>query len=246
VSPSLSITVRSILFNALFYVSLTGYFVFSLPTLLLPRRYARACIRACALTTLWLLRTICGIRAEFRGTGKLPKAACIVACKHQSAWETFGLFAVLDAPVFVLKRELMWVPFFGWYAWKAGYIAVDRSAGLSALTRMTARAKAALADGYQLVIFPEGTRRPPGAEPDYKPGIVHLYSKAGVPCVPIALNSGLHWPRRSLWRPPGTVILEILDPIAPGLDRATFLARLQDSIESATARLAQESVIGNR
>lgn len=245
-SPSLSITVRSILFNALFYVSLTGYFVFSLPTLLLPRRYARACIRACALTTLWLLRTVCGIGAEFRGTGKLPEAACIVACKHQSAWETFGLFAVLDAPVFVLKRELMWVPFFGWYAWKAGYIAVDRSAGLSALTRMTARAKAALADGYQLVIFPEGTRRPPGAEPDYKPGIVHLYSKAGVPCVPIALNSGLYWPRRSLLRPPGTVILEILDPIAPGLDRATFLTRLQDSIESATARLAQESVIGNR
>ena len=163
-SPSISIIVRSILFNVLFYANLIGFFVFSLPSLLLPRRYARACIRACALVTLWLLRTVCGIGAEFRGIGKLPKTACIVACKHQSAWETFGLFAVLDAPVFILKRELMWVPFFGWYAWKAGYIAVDRSAGLAALTRMTARAKSALADGYQLVIFPEGTRRPPGAE----------------------------------------------------------------------------------
>ncbi len=236
-SPSLSIVVRSVLFNVLFYVNLTGFFVFSLPTLLLPRRYARACIRACALVTLWLLRTVCGIGAEFRGTGKLPKTPCIIACKHQSAWETFGLFVVLDAPVFILKRELMWVPFFGWYAWKAGYIAVDRSAGLAALTRMTARAKAALADGYQLVIFPEGTRRPPGAEPDYKPGIAHLYGRTGVPCVPIALNSGLHWPRRSLLRPPGTIILEILDPIAPGLDRASFLTRLQETVEDATARL---------
>jgi 1-acyl-sn-glycerol-3-phosphate acyltransferase len=237
VSPSISIIVRSILFNALFYANLICFFVFSLPSLLLPRRYARACIRACALVTLWLLRTVCGIGAEFRGIGKLPKTACIIACKHQSAWETFGLFAVLDAPVFILKRELMWVPFFGWYAWKAGYIAVDRSAGLAALTGMTTRAKSALADGYQLVIFPEGTRRPPGAAPDYKPGIAHLYGKAGVPCVPIALNSGLHWPRRSLLRPPGTIILEILDPIAPGLDRATFLTRLQDTIEDATARL---------
>jgi 1-acyl-sn-glycerol-3-phosphate acyltransferase len=242
----LSIVVRSILFNVLFYVNLIGYFVFSLPTLLLPRRYARACIRACALTTLWLLRTVCGIGAEFRGAGKLPKTACVVACKHQSAWETFGLFAVLDAPIFILKRELMWVPFFGWYAWKAGYIAVDRSAGLAALTRMTARAREALDDGCQLVIFPEGTRRPPGAEPDYKPGIVYLYGKAGVPCVPIALNSGIHWPRRSPWRRPGTITLEILDPIAPGLDKASFLTRLQDTIEGATARLARESIIGSR
>jgi 1-acyl-sn-glycerol-3-phosphate acyltransferase len=246
VFQSFSIAARSTLFNVLFYVNLIGYLVLSLPTLALPRRFARGAIRSCALTTLWLLRAVCGIGAEFRGTARLPKTACIVACKHQSAWETFALYAVLDEPIFVLKRELMWVPLFGWYAWKAGYISVDRGAGLAALTRMTARAREALAHDRQLVIFPEGTRRTPGAEPSYKPGIVHLYNKTGVACVPIALNSGLYWPRRSLWRPPGTIILEILDPIPPGLDKGSFLARLQNTIEDATRRLAQESVISSQ
>ncbi|HEX4411445.1 MAG TPA: lysophospholipid acyltransferase family protein [Xanthobacteraceae bacterium] len=216
------------------------YFIGSLPTLLLPRRFARACIRSCAFVTLWLLRVICGVRSEFRGIEKLPKTACIVACKHQSAWETFALYTVLHDPIFILKRELMWMPFFGWYTWKAGYIGVDRGAGVAALNQMTAHAQAALARGDQLVIFPEGTRRPPGAEPDYKPGTFYLYGKTKVPCVPVALNSGLHWPRRSFLRPPGTIIAEILDPIPPGLNRATFSARLQDAIEDATARLGRE------
>jgi len=240
VSRSLSIIVRSILFNVLFYLNLIVHLIVALPTLVLPYPTLRVFIRSYALTSLWLLRVVCGTKVEWRGVEKLPKTACIVACKHQSAWETFGLYAVLDDPVYILKREVMWIPLFGWYTWKAGLIPVDRSAGLAALVRMTARAQKALAGGRQLVIFPEGTRRPPGAEPNYKPGVVHLYSKAGVPCVPFALNSGLYWPRRSLRRLPGTIVVEILDPIAPGLDKKTFSARLQNAIEEATDRLIRE------
>ena len=118
--PSLLLVVRSLLFTVLFYTNLIVYLIVSLPTLLMPQRFARACIRSCAWMTLWLLRIVCGVDAEFRGTEKLPKTACIVACKHQSAWETFALYAVFDDPIFILKRELMWAPLFGWYAWKAG------------------------------------------------------------------------------------------------------------------------------
>ncbi len=139
----------------------------------------------------------------------------------------------------MLKRELMWIPLFGWYMRKAGLIPIDRSAGMAALARMTGRARNALAAGdRQIIIFPEGTRRPPGAEPDYKPGIVYLYGKAGVPCVPIALNSGLYWPRRSLLRLPGTIVVEIFDPIAPGLDKDAFFTRLQSGLEDGERALA--------
>jgi 1-acyl-sn-glycerol-3-phosphate acyltransferase len=156
-------------------------------------------------------------------------------------WETFALYAVLPDPIYILKRELMLIPLFGWYAWKARLIPVDRSAGLSALTKMTARARQELQRGCQLVIFPEGTRRPPGAEPVYKPGIAFLYSQTNVPCVPIALNSGLFWPRRSLRRRPGTILVQTLPPIPPGLDRKVFFARLQSVLEEATTKLVQES-----
>jgi 1-acyl-sn-glycerol-3-phosphate acyltransferase len=186
------------------------------------------------------LRMICGIAVEWRGLENIPKGACIVACKHQSMWETFALYLVLDDPVFVLKRELMWIPGFGWYAWKARSIAVDRSAGMRALAYMKRRAQHELANGRQLVIFPEGTRRAPDAEPDYKPGIVHLYANAGSICVPLALNSGLFWPRRSFWRFPGTILVEALAPIEPGLGNRPFLARLEKVLEAATTRLVAE------
>ena len=148
--------------------------------------------------------------------------------------------SLLDDPTYILKRELMWIPLFGWHMRKAGLIPIDRGAGISALSRMTARAKKELGRGRQVVIFPEGTRRPPGAEPTYKPGVAHLYAKAGTVCVPLALNSGLFWPRRSLLRYPGTILVEALEPIPPGLDARSFLARLQDVLEEATSRLIQE------
>jgi 1-acyl-sn-glycerol-3-phosphate acyltransferase len=243
VSRSLAILLRSVIFNALYYANLTVHMIVALPTLLLPYPALRVFIRSYAMTSLWLLRVICGTKVEWRGAEKIPKTPCIVACKHQSAWETFALYAVLDDPIYILKRELMWIPLFGWYMRKAGLIPIDRSAGMAALARMTARARSALAGRLtrQLIIFPEGTRRPPGAEPAYKPGVVYLYSKADVPCVPIALNSGLYWPRRSIRRLPGTILVEILDPILPGLDKETFSARLRNGIEEASARLLRES-----
>jgi 1-acyl-sn-glycerol-3-phosphate acyltransferase len=234
------IIARSLAFNALFYANLLVHMIAALPTLLLPHPVLGAFIRSYARTSLWLLRVICGTKVCWRGTANIPPGSCIVACKHQSAWETFALYAVLKDPIYILKRELMWIPLFGWYTWKARLIPVDRSAGMAALSRMTARAQQELARGRQLVIFPEGTRRPPGAEPDYKPGLAFLYSKASVPCVPMALNSGLFWPRRSLRRVPGTILVEALPPIAPGLNRKVFAAQLENVLEEATARLVAE------
>jgi 1-acyl-sn-glycerol-3-phosphate acyltransferase len=240
VRPKKFLRVRSLIFSALFYASLVVHGIVALPTLLLPPRFTRAFIRSYARSMLWLLRVICGITVEWRGLDKIPHGACIIACKHQSAWETLSLYAVIDDPTYVLKRELMWIPFLGWYAWKTDLIPVDRSAGVGALSRMTKAAQRALALGRQIVIFPEGTRRPLGAEPDYKPGAMFLYSKADVPCVPMALNSGLFWPRRSTRKVPGTIIVEALDPIPPGLDRRVFAAKLESVLEEATARLADE------
>ncbi|MGC1849536.1 MAG: lysophospholipid acyltransferase family protein, partial [Pseudolabrys sp.] len=177
---------------------------------------------------------------EIRGRENIPKGPIIVASKHQSAWETFALLPLLDNPVFILKRELQWIPIFGWLTIKGRMVPVRRGGGSQSLTDMIERARVELADNRQLIIFPEGTRRPAGAEPRYKIGVAHLYAAEGVSCVPIALNSGLFWPRRSLRRFPGTVIAEILNPIPPGLGKDEFFERLQNDLESATARLIAE------
>ena len=246
VSVSPVLIARSLLFNALFYLNLLVQMIVALPVLALPHRIHLTFIRSYCRTSLWLLRIVCGTRVAWRGLEKIPQGPCIVACKHQSTWETFALYAAFDDPTYVLKRELMWIPLFGWHMRKAGLIPVDRGAGLSALSRMTVRARTELGRGRQVVIFPEGTRRPLGAEPAYKPGVAYLYAKAGVACVPLALNSGLFWPRRSLIRFPGTILVEVLDPIPPGLDSRAFLARLQTAIEEASARLLRESAITDR
>jgi 1-acyl-sn-glycerol-3-phosphate acyltransferase len=189
---SSALVVRSVLFNALFYLNLSVHMIAALPTLALPYPVLRVFIRSYARTSLWLLRIVCGIKVEWRGLEKIPAGACIIACKHQSAWETFALFLVLRDPTYILKRELMWIPLFGWYMWKGRLIAINRNAGMAALARMTARARQELERGRQLVIFPEGTRRAPGAAPSYKPGVIYLYDKTGVACVPPA--SLLHAP----------------------------------------------------
>jgi 1-acyl-sn-glycerol-3-phosphate acyltransferase len=231
------ILIRSILFNILFYLNLLVYFIAAIPSLFLPYRVVVAFAKAWAHTDLWLVRAVCGIDVEWIGLEKIPKGPLIVASKHQSLWETFGLLTLFRDPTFIVKRELMWIPFFGWYIWKARMIPVNRGARTLALADMTERARVELQRDRQLVIFPEGTRRAPGAEPAYKFGVAHLYAETGVPCLPVALNSGLVWGRRSFLRHPGTVRVEILDPIPPGLGRAEFLERLKDDIEGATARL---------
>lgn len=238
--------VRSIAFNALFYLNTAVWLILGLPTFFLPYRATIWIAKSWGRVNLVLLRTVAGIGCEVRGREKIPRGPVIVASKHQSAWETFALLPLFDNPLFIVKRELMWIPIFGWLMRKGRMVPVDRGAGSQALIGMTERARIELADGRQLVIFPEGTRRPAGAEPRYKYGVAHLYAAEGVPCLPVALNSGLLWPRRSLWLKPGTVIVEILDPIAPGLDKDAFFKRLQDEIETATARLLAEGSAKNK
>jgi 1-acyl-sn-glycerol-3-phosphate acyltransferase len=234
------VIVRSLLFNVLFYLNLLVHSLAAIPTLVLPRRAIVKVTKVWARTSIWLLRHICGIEVDVRGLDKIPAGAILVASKHQSMWETFALLLVFDDPAYILKRELIFIPFFGWYAWKAGMIPVNRGRRAQALADMTVCARAELARGRQIVIFPEGTRRAPGAAPRYKYGIVHLYAETGAACVPLALNSGLFWPRRSFRRYPGTIIVEVLDPIAPGLDKRVFTDTLEQAIETATARLVAE------
>ena len=236
----MGIIVRSIAFNVLFYLNTFAHLIAGLPTFFMPYRAIIAVAKSWGRVNLVLLRTVAKIDCEIRGRDKIPKGPIIVAAKHQSAWETFALLPLLDSPVFILKRELQWIPIFGWLTIKGRMVPVDRGGGSQALTDMIERARAELADNRQLIIFPEGTRRPAGAEPRYKVGVAHLYAAGGVPCVPVALNSGLFWPRRSLRRFPGTVVAEVLDPIPPGLGRDEFFERLQKVIESATARLVAE------
>jgi 1-acyl-sn-glycerol-3-phosphate acyltransferase len=231
---------RSVAFNVLFYLNIVVHVIGGLPTFLMPRRATLAIAKSWGRTSNFLLRVVCGTTIECRGLENIPKGALIVASKHQSVWETFTLVTLLDDPTYILKRELTWIPFFGWYLIKAGMIAVNRGARGTALTSMTEGARKELARGRQIIIFPEGTRRAPGAEPAYKYGVVHLYAETGTPCVPVALNSGLFWPRRKFLRYPGTIRLEVLDPIPPGLDRKAFAERLKRDIETATARLIAE------
>jgi 1-acyl-sn-glycerol-3-phosphate acyltransferase len=239
-SRSPALFVRSLLFNVLFYVNIIVRMIVALPTIVLPRSFMLGVLRRYARSSLWLLRVVCGVTVEWRGREKIPDGACLVACKHQSFWETFALLELLRDPTYVLKRELMWLPLFGWLARKARMIPIDRGARVAALARMAAAARREIARSRQIVIFPEGTRQAPGAAPRYMSGIAYLYSETGLPCVPVALNSGLYWPRRSLLRFPGTVLVEVLDPIPPGLGKRAFMARLQSAVEEATARLVAE------
>lgn len=236
----MQILLRSTLFNVLFYLTTLVYLIVALPTFALPRRAIIEVAKSWARTTGWLLRTICAIEVEYRGLEKITSGALIVASKHQSSWETLALLPLLADPVFILKRELMWIPVFGWLTIKGQMIPVDRGKRSVTLAAMAARARAALAERRQIIIFPEGTRRPAGAEPSYKYGVAYLYAQTGTPCLPIALNSGLFWPRRKFLRYPGTIRLEVLDPIPPGLAQGAFMERLQHAIETATARLIAE------
>jgi 1-acyl-sn-glycerol-3-phosphate acyltransferase len=232
---------RAFLFNVLFYVTTVLFLGLGSPLLLGPRSWAMWALALHARTELWLLKTIVGTELEVRGKEKLPKGACLVASKHQSAWETFALIPLFRDPAYLMKRELFWIPFHGWFSYKFKMIPVDRDKGPAALRRMLAEAKTRAAAGREIIIFPEGTRRAPGALPDYKTGVFLLYEALGIPCVPVALNSGLFWPRRSLKRYPGTIIVEFLDPIPPGLSKREFLPRLQATIETASNRLIAEA-----
>jgi 1-acyl-sn-glycerol-3-phosphate acyltransferase len=208
-----------------------------LPLLALPRKLTVAMARRWVRATLWGLKVFSGI--DMRVLGPAPKGGVLVASKHMSMWDTLALYIVLDDPGIVLKRELLRIPFYGWYLGKAAAIAIDRDAGADALRRMTRDAMDVLAEGRPILIFPEGTRKKPGAAPDYKPGVAGLYAILKRPCVPVALDSGRYW--QGFIKRPGTIHLHFLEAIAPGLRRGEFMPVLEERIEMATAALLRKS-----
>ena len=232
---------RSMLFVIIFYLNTAAFLLIGSPLLFGPRRWAMAALKLHARASLWWLRLIVGTRMEVRGLERVPPGPVLIAAKHQSAWDTFALIPLFRDPALVMKAELMHIPFYGWFSRKFGMIPVRREAGAAALREMLREARLRAKAGREILVFPEGTRRPPGAPPDYKPGFALLYEGLGVTCVPLALNSGLFWPRRSLERYPGTIVVEILDPIPPGLKRSEFKALVIERIETACSRLMAEA-----
>ncbi len=224
---------RSAAFNLLFYgwtalAALAGLIALPFLSEHGVRRYARAWMRVAHA----LLRSVVGLEVELRGLERIPPGPVIFAAKHQSALDTLVFHLVRTDVVYGLKRELGWIPIFGLYLGRAGNIFVDRGGAAAALKSLVRGAQAAVARGCSIVIFPEGTRKPPGAPPDYKSGVAALYAALGVPVVPVALNTGPFWPRRSFLKRPGRAVVEMLEPIPPGLDRRRFMALLEERIES--------------
>ncbi|MEQ8441016.1 MAG: lysophospholipid acyltransferase family protein [Alphaproteobacteria bacterium] len=230
---------RSLLFAVFFYGGTIVAGTLFLPLLLVPRRVAMPFFRGWMHYSLACARVLLGIRYEVRLApgASFPDETAIYAAKHQSAWETLAFNQIIRNPVFVLKKELLRVPFFGWHLKKIGHIPVDRSGAASAMREMIAASKGAVADHRNIVIYPQGTRVPPGKKMPYHPGVFALYRTLGTPVVPIALNSGVLWPRTGLLRRAGKITVLILPAIPPGLDRAAFMSRLEQDIEGACATL---------
>ena len=239
VETGVSGVLRSILFNLLYALWTAGMHILCLPLLFASRGAVQAAGGIWIDGTLWLLKHVAGIDYRVTGTENLPSTPAIYASKHQSAWETLFLSRYLNFPAFVLKKELLSIPLFGWFLKRAGMIAVDRKGGASALRSMARQATETLESGRSILIFPEGTRVAPGQTKPYQPGVAALYTQQKVPVVPVALNSGLFWGRRAFIKKPGTIVVQILPPIPPGLDRKAFMRDLESRIEPAAAALAR-------
>jgi 1-acyl-sn-glycerol-3-phosphate acyltransferase len=187
----------------------------------------------------WIERHIGGIAWRVVGRAHVPKGACIIASKHQSAWETFKLHLLFGDPAIVLKRELLDIPIWGWYLRKSGMIPIDRAGRAHALSAMMQAAHEAADTGRKIVIFPQGTRIVPGEQKPYKSGVAALYQELNLPIVPMALNSGLFWPKTGFIKKPGVITVEFLPPIPPGLPREAMMERLKDGLESASRKLEE-------
>lgn len=229
------VAIRSAIFHLVFYVWGVATALLCTPLLLGPTSWTLGMFHVWGRGNVVLLRLICGVKVEVRGKEHIPQGPALVAPKHQCMFDVFAQFTWLPASVFVMKKELNLIPWFGWYAAKVGTIDIDRSGGAAALKKMVARAKALFAKDRQVVIFPEGTRGKPGVKGDYKPGVAALYRELDVPVHPVATNSGVHW--RKFLRTPGTIVFEYLEPIPPGLKRGEFMRTLEDRIETASERL---------
>jgi 1-acyl-sn-glycerol-3-phosphate acyltransferase len=232
---------RACLFNLLFFGVTAVLCLAYVPLIAFRRRVVVRAVRLWAVIVIWMLRTILGIRHQVRGLENLPDGAAIIAAKHQSAWETIAFNVLLDDAAVVLKKELLRIPVWGWLATHAQHIGIDRKAGAGALRALCAAAAAAAGNGRHILIFPQGTRTPPGGRRPYLPGVAALYDKLDLSVVPVALNSGLFWGRRSFVKRPGLITVEFLPPIPPGLGRRAMMHELESRIEAATARLEAEA-----
>jgi 1-acyl-sn-glycerol-3-phosphate acyltransferase len=233
---------RSLLFNIVFYSVTIGLMILGLPTLVVGGRVILGLARLWSAVSVWLLQAICGLRVEYRGVANIPPGGVLIAAKHQSFLETIALLKFTPDFAIVMKRSLTRIPLFGLYLGRSGQIAIDRAQGLQALRQIAARARPALAAGRKIFIYPEGTRRLPGAPPNYKSGAAAIYMGTGSACVPVALNTGFFWRRRGFLRRPGVAVIEYLPAIPAGLSRAAFSATLQQTIETACSRLNAEAI----
>ena len=231
---------RSALFSLVALLWTSFLALLYLPLLLAPRQVMQRAAAFWCRGLIWLVGICCGLRWRLVGRDNLPAGAAVIAAKHQSAWDTLIFHVLVADPVFVLKRELLSVPLIGWYMRKGGSIPIDRAAGFRAIKAMLPAVDRALANGAQVIVFPEGTRTPPGQRRPYHPGIAAIYAHGGAPIVPVALNSGLYWRRRGFLKYPGLITLEVLPAMPSGMKRAAFMDELERRIEAATERLCAE------
>ncbi len=238
--------IRSLAFNAAFYLNLIVQMILWTPFYFLaPRKQAWFVPKFWSRTEMWLMKVIAGTHCDISGQENLPDGPYILAPKHQSFWDTIAFLPDIRDPLYILKRELRWIPFFGWYIIKMRMIPVDRGKRSRALKDVIAKTRVEMRENNrQLIIYPEGTRRPPGAEPAYKWGIVELYSELGLPVVPVAHQAGLWWPRRKFLRHPGTIRARFLPPIPPGLGKEEFQARLIAETEAACDQFLIDAATG--
>ena len=234
------IWLRSLIFNALFMTITALAAIIAMVLLPFHSRVMRFFIRYWARLIIWVLRLVCGIRVEVTGLEHIAPGAAIIASKHQSAFDTFVWPALLAHPSYVLKRELLNLPFWGRAARHTGAVAVDRDGGGAALRALVRDGKRVLDEGRPLVIFPEGTRSAPGEMVPYQPGVAALVIGSGAPCYPVATNSGRHWGRRAFHKTPGVIAISILPPLPAGLARKPLMAALEAQIEAETARLLKD------
>ena len=237
------IIVRSILFNLWFFgISFLSIIVlmFTLP---LPRAVLTSGLKNWMKMIMAGLRIFVGLRYEVRGRENIPHGPAVFTSKHQSAWETGIFFLILEDASYVLKRELLSIPLYGRLLKKAKMVSINRDGAASTLRQMVLDCRSVIKDRRQLVIFPEGTRSQPGEKLPYHPGIAAIYKQAGVPVIPVALNSGLFWGRRAFAKRSGKIVIEFLPPMPQGLDRKAFMAELENRIEKASNQLITEATI---
>jgi 1-acyl-sn-glycerol-3-phosphate acyltransferase len=230
---------RSLLFNFIFFGSSAFILVGALILLPFPRKATQKCFQIWMKYMMWLLKVLVGLDYKITGRENLPEGPVVIACKHQSAWDV-GIFLILFSdPAYILKKELLSVPVYGWLLRKTRMIAINRDGGASALKDMMQQTRKTVAAGRSVVIFPEGTRSAPDCKGTYHPGVAALYKTANVPLVPAALNSGCFWSRRGFTKRPGTITLEFQPPISKGLKAREFMEELENCIETASRNLQQ-------